>query len=152
MDHAGADSFTGRYDSGRSTLVWSTHVADLETPVSAFLKLSQGRPGNIFLLESVEGGAMRGRYSMIGLDPDAIWRCTGARSELNRNAALDRDGFVPCPEAPLDSLRAFLAESAIEMPDELPPMSAGVFGYLGYDMVRHMERLASVEAGSDRGP
>ena len=142
MTHAGFDDFDSRYEAGRATLVWSVHVADLETPVSAFLKLSQGRDGNIFLLESVEGGATRGRYSMIGLDPDAVWRCTGPSSEINRDAQVDRERFAPCPGSPLEALRDFLSESAIEMPAELPPMSAGVFGYLGYDMVRHMERLA----------
>ncbi len=142
MPHAAADGFSSHYEAGRATLVWSVHVADLETPVSAFLKLSQGRYGNVFLLESVEGGATRGRYSMIGLDPDTVWRCKGALSEINRDAAVHRDHFTPCPGTPLEALRAFLIESAIEMPAELPPMSAGVFGYLGYDMVRHMERLA----------
>ncbi len=130
------------YEAGRATVVWSVHVADLETPVSAFLKLSAGRRGNVFLLESVEGGAIRGRYSVIGLDPDAIWRCTGAQAELNRHAATGPDRFEPCPGRPLDALRAFLAESRIDQPAELPPMSAGVFGYLGYDTVRLMERLA----------
>ena len=142
MNVAGRDEFGAAYDAGRGTLVWSVHVADLETPVSAFLKLAQGRAGNIFLLESVEGGATRGRYSMIGLDPDAVWRCSGACAEVNRQALTDPDAFAPCPEPPLEALRAFLAESALDLPAGLPPMSAGVFGYLGYDMVRHMERLA----------
>ena len=95
----------------------------------------------MFLLESVEGGAQRGRYSMIGLDPDLIWRSNGAGAEINRRAAVDAEAFVPCPGKPLDALRALLAESRIELPAGLPPMSAGVFGYLGYDMVRQMERL-----------
>ncbi len=135
-------AFSCDYEAGRPTLLAATLVADLETPVSAFLKLSQGRNGNIFLLESVEGGATRGRYSMIGLDPDVVWRCTGDRSEINRAARHDADAFVPCPGKPLDALRALLAESAIARLEGLPPMAAGVFGYLGYDMVRQMERLA----------
>ena len=135
-------AFEALYASGAPQVVTTRLIADLETPVSAFLKLSQGRNGNIFLLESVEGGAIRGRYSMIGLDPDMIWRCTGSTSEINRHAHLNSDRFEPCKGAPLDVLRALLAESAIDMPDSLPPMAAGVFGYLGYDMVRQMERLA----------
>ena len=138
----GPGDFDQRYARGLASVAWSVHVADLETPVSAFLKLSQGRSGNSFLLESVEGNATRGRYSMIGLDPDAIWRCMGARSEVNRAAQVAPDSFEDCAEPPLTALRAFLADAAIEMPRDLPPMSAGVFGYLGYDMVRHMERLA----------
>ena len=95
----------------------------------------------MFLLESVEGGAQRGRYSMIGLDPDVVWRSTGEGAEINRRALIEPDAFAPCPGKPLDALRALLAESRIDLPPGLPPMAAGVFGYLGYDMVRHMERL-----------
>jgi anthranilate synthase component 1 len=128
------------YAEGRACVLTATLVADLETPVSAYLKLAAKRTGNMFLLESVEGGAARGRYSMIGLDPDVIWRSNGAQSEINRRPAA-ASAFEPCPGKPLDALRALLAESRIELPAGLPPMSAGVFGYLGYDMVRQMERL-----------
>src|SRR5262249_29281610 len=92
-------------------------------------------------LESVEGGVTRGRYSIIGLDPDLIWRTNGVGAEINRAARADPNGFIRCPEAPLASLRALLAESRIELPEKLPPMAAGLFGYLGYDMVRLMEEL-----------
>ena len=74
----GFAAFRAAYDDGRGTLVWSRGVADLETPVAAFLKLAHGRP-NSFLLESVEGGAARGRYSIIGMEPDLIW-AAGRRS------------------------------------------------------------------------
>jgi anthranilate synthase component 1 len=136
------DSFAARHDAGEAQLVTTTLVADLETPVSAFLKLAAERRGNLFLLESVEGGANRGRYSMIGLDPDVIWRSAGESAQINRQALVDPDAFAPCPGRPLDTLRALLAESAIAVPPGMPPMAAGVFGYLGYDMVRQMERLA----------
>ena len=135
------DDFARRYAAGRACVVATTLVADLETPVSAYLKLAANRSGAMFLLESVEGGAQRGRYSMIGLDPDVVWRSTGEGAEINRRALFEPDAFVPCPGKPLDALRALLAESRIDLPPGLPPMSAGVFGYLGYDMVRHMERL-----------
>ena len=121
-------------------VVWTTLVADLETPVSAFLKIAGSRPMS-FLFESVEGGAVRGRYSVIGLDPDLIWRTNGARAEINRTARGKPDGFAPCPQPPLEALRALIAESRIALPEGLPPMAAGVFGYLGYDMVRLMEEL-----------
>ena len=130
------------YAKGRASVLTTTLVADLETPVSAYLKLAASRAGNMFLLESVEGGASRGRYSMIGLDPDVIFRASGARAEINRRANLDQDAFEPLDAPPLEALRALLAESRIDLPLGLPPMSAGVFGYLGYDMVRQMERLA----------
>ncbi len=134
--------FTRRYASGRASVVQTTLVADLETPVSAYLKLAAGRSGAMFLLESVEGGAQRGRYSMIGLDPDVVWRSSGKAAEINRRALSEPEAFVPCPGKPLEALRALLAESQIDLPAGLPPMAAGVFGYLGYDMVRQMERLA----------
>ncbi len=136
------DAFSARYEAGEPSLVSLALVADLETPVSAFLKLSSGREGDVFLLESVEGGAARGRYSMIGLDPDVIFRVQDGKAEINRRPDRDRDAFVPCDKRPLDALRALLDESAIPSVASLPPMAAGVFGYLGYDMVREMERLA----------
>ena len=135
------DDFARRYAAGLASVVATTLVADLETPVSAYLKLAAGRAGAMFLLESVEGGAQRGRYSMIGLDPDVVWRSTGEGAEINRRALIEPEAFVPCPGQPLEALRALLAESRIDLPPGLPPMSAGVFGYLGYDMVRRMERL-----------
>jgi anthranilate synthase component 1 len=130
------------YAEGRASVLTTTLVADLETPVSAYLKLAAGRSGDMFLLESVEGGAQRGRYSMIGLDPDLVFRCDGAKAEINRRPSQDRDAFAPLDKPPLEALRELLAGSRIDLPAGLPPMSAGVFGYLGYDMVRQMERLA----------
>ncbi|MGU3493655.1 anthranilate synthase component I [Xanthobacteraceae bacterium A53D] len=139
------DAFAARYARGEAQVVSTTLVADLETPVSAFLKIAGDRP-NAFLLESVEGGETRGRYSMIGLEPDVIWRSNGEVAEINRTALTDKDSFERCPEPPLKALRALLAESAIELPEGAPPMAAGVFGYLGYDMVRQMERLGPAKA------
>jgi anthranilate synthase component 1 len=135
-----AEAFAERYRRGDAQVVWTTLVADLETPVSAFLKVAGGRPMS-FLLESVEGGATRGRYSIIGLDPDLVWRADGPRAEINRTPRGPSNGFVPCPDPPLQALRALVAESRIELPPDLPPMAAGVFGYLGYDTVRLMEDL-----------
>ncbi|MGE0667424.1 MAG: anthranilate synthase component I [Sphingomonadales bacterium] len=134
------DAFRAAYQAGRPQVVWTTLVADLETPVSAFLKLTQGR-SHTFLLESVEGGAIRGRYSFIGLMPDVIWRCAGERAEINRDALADPAAFAAEAEKPLASMRALIAESLIDLPEELPPMAAGLVGYMGYDMVRLMEKL-----------
>ena len=135
-----ADAFAQRYLKGSPQVVWTTLVADLETPVSAFIKVAGARPMS-FLLESVEGGAVRGRYSIIGLDPDLVWRTNGARAETNRTARTTPTAFVPCGSPPLAALRELIADSRIELPKGLPPMAAGVFGYLGYDMVRLMEEL-----------
>ena len=143
-DPSDFDAVRAAYEAGRPALLSLTLVADLETPVAAFLKLRAGHAGPAFLLESVEGGAVRGRYSMIGLDPDLIWRCRDGRPERTHGPDLTR--FEPDAREPLASLRALIAESAIAEADEggsadLPPMAAGLFGYLGYDMVRAMERL-----------
>jgi anthranilate synthase component I len=134
-----ASAFTKTYARGEPQVVWTKLVADLETPVSAFLKIADGKRMS-FLLESVEGGAARGRYSVIGIDPDAIWRANGTQSEIERvPRTKQRNSSRTHP--PLETLRSFIAESRIALPDSLPPMAAGVFGYLGYDMVRLMEKL-----------
>ena len=135
-----AEIFAARYAAGEPQFVWTTLVADLETPVSAFLKIAGGRPMS-FLLELVEGGAVRGRYSIIGLEPDLILRVDGKTAEINRTPFTDPSAFVPTNDPPLAALRNIIAESRIALPPALPPMAAGVFGYLGYDMVRLMEDL-----------
>jgi anthranilate synthase component 1 len=138
----GLTEFVFTHDAGHPQVVLTTMVADLETPVSVFLKLGQNERFS-FLLESVEGGATRARYSMIGLRPDIIWRTINGKAEINREALSSADHFFPAErsEAPLESLRSLVAESRIALPAGLAPMAAGIFGYLGYDMVRVMERL-----------
>ncbi len=139
-------SFTPSYDKGLPQLVHTVLVGDLETPVSAFMKLRAAFNGHAFLLESVEGGAVRGRYSMIGLAPDVVWRCFAGRAEINRAALHDPQQFVACPDQPLVSLRSLLKESALPDRPDLPPMAAGIFGTLGYDMVREMERMGPAKS------
>ncbi len=135
-------AFCTAYESGGNALLWRHEVADLLTPVAAFLKLGHGRP-YAFLLESVEGGTARGRYSVIGLDPDLIWRVDRGSAAINRDAQTGTT-YTPLTAAPLDSLRALIAETALPVPEGLPPMVGGLSGYLGYDMVRLMERLPDV--------
>ncbi|MFC3051082.1 anthranilate synthase component I [Kordiimonas pumila] len=136
------DTFLKTYDEGRPQVVFTTLVADLDTPVSSYLKLSNGETYS-FLLESVEGGEIRGRYSIIGLRPDIIWRNNGTQTEICTNAQ-STEPLIYQSDArpPLESLRALLAESRIDLPEHLPPMAAGMVGYMGYDMVRQMESLA----------
>ena len=143
----GFAEFAEPFERGEPVLVWTTLVADLETPVSAMMKLADSRPMS-FLFESVEGGAVRGRYSFIGLKPDIIWRCRGGQAEINRNARFDLDDFEPVDLAPLDSLRALIRESRVAIPAPLPPMASGLFGYLGYGMIGQVERLP--DANPDR--
>jgi len=135
-----AELFAARYAAGEPQVVSTTLVADLETPVSAFLKIAGSRPAS-FLLESVEDGAVRGRYSIIGLEPDVIFRINARRAEINRAAQTEPEAFTALDDAPLVALRSFIAESRIALPEALPPMAAGIFGYLGYDIVRLIEDL-----------
>ena len=136
----GPEEFAGRYEAGHSQVVWTTLVADLDTPVSVMLKLAESLP-NSFLLESVEGGEVRGRYSIIGMKPDLIWRCRGNRAEISRAALASPDEFEPCQGDALSELRRLIDDSRIELPESLPPMAAGLVGYMAYDTVRLMERL-----------
>lgn len=123
-----------------------TVPADLLTPVGAFLRLAPPGSTNCFLLESVEGGAVRGRYSVIGLDPDLLWRCRAGVAETGRPDGAGGWRFTPAPAPALHSLRATIAASRLELAPGLPPMTGALVGYLGYDMVRLMERRLSEPA------
>ncbi|WP_420397815.1 anthranilate synthase component I [Nioella sp.] len=137
------EAFDQGWSQGKNQLVYTRLAADLDTPVSVMMKLADaGRDS--FILESVTGGEVRGRYSIIGMKPDLIWECRGEDSRLNRSARYDRDAFDPCSEPPLKAIRSLLAESAIDIPDDLPAAAAGLFGYLGYDMIRLVEHLPNV--------
>lgn len=138
--HPSAAQFALSHANGKAQVVWCKLVADTETPVSAMLKLRQpGQP--CFLLESVHGGETRGRYSIIGMLPDMLWKFNGQYAE----EAPYTDGkcgvFTPCELPTLDALRALITASHIDLPQELPPMAAGLIGYLGYDTVRLVENI-----------
>lgn len=126
----------------QNQLIYAEFLTDLETPVSALLKLQERGIPHI-LLESVQGGETRARYSIIGLWPDQFW---GVQNGVAQRGTLHGTQLKLSPDTiadPFTSLRAFLKECAMEIPAHLPPMAAGIFGYMGYDMVRHMERLPS---------
>lgn len=127
-------------NEGRPAIAHRRIIDDLETPVSAYLKVGWGRP-HAFLLESVEGGALNGRYSIITLDPDVVWRCHGDEAEIARGGDIAAGRFTPQAGGALDSLRGLIAETRLDIPDGLPPMAAGLFGVFGYDMVRLLEPL-----------
>jgi anthranilate synthase component 1 len=133
-------AFEATYQAGHAQVVHTALIADLETPVSAFLKLAEGKP-NSFLFESVEGGSIIGRYSFLGMRPDLIWRCRGDKAEINRRARFDAASFEPLDRPVLASLRDLIEECRFELPEGLPPMASCLLGYMGYDMVRLMETL-----------
>ena len=137
------DAFQREWQAGRNQLVTIRLAADLDTPVSLMLKLAEAAPHS-FMLESVTGGELRGRYSIVGMKPDLIWQCRNGRARLNREARFS-DAWQDDDRPALDSLRALIAESRIEtMPEGVPPVAAGLFGYLGYDMIRLVEHLPDV--------
>jgi len=137
------DAFEKAWKAGQSQVVYTRLAADLDTPVSLMLKLAEAKRDS-FMLESVTGGETRGRYSIIGLKPDLIWECRGTSARVNRQARFDPDAWEDMAESPLEALRAILSESRIELPAGLPAASAGLFGYLGYDMIRLVEHLPNV--------
>jgi anthranilate/para-aminobenzoate synthase component I len=141
MDYSPAfPDFAAAFAPGRPALVWARWVADCETPVSAMLKvMREGEPS--FLLESVHGGETRGRYSIIGLSPDILWRCRGNKAEMNTQGSLKDADFTPCPEPSIAALKKLVRASTFTIPEGLPPMIAGLIGYMGYDCVKLMETL-----------
>ena len=136
------EAFEAAWAEGRNQLVYARLAADLDTPVSLMLKLADARK-NSFMLESVTGGEVRGRYSIIGMKPDVIWECRGEKARINRQARFE-DRFEDLPGHPFESLRALIAESRIDMPEGLPAAAAGLFGYLGYDTIRLVEHLPNI--------
>lgn len=136
------DAFAQGWAAGQNQLVTIRLAADLDTPVSLMLKLAEAQPLS-FMLESVTGGEVRGRYSIVGMKPDLVWDCRDGRARINRQARY-AESFEDDRRPPLESLRALIAESRIEMPEGIPPVAAGLFGYLGYDMSRLVEHLPDV--------
>jgi anthranilate synthase component 1 len=135
-----ADEALVQLAAGRPALVWRKLVADTETPVGAALKLIEPGRGD-FLLESVEGGAVRGRYSLLGLDPDLMFRATGHACEVNRGWRHDRAAFAPLTGDALAELRTLAASCRIAVPKGLPPALACLVGYFGYETIGLVEKL-----------
>ena len=134
---------------GKPALVWREVVADTETPVSAALKLFEDGRGD-FVLESVEGGEVRGRYSLIGLDPDLVFRATGDAAEINSDWQRSRDAFTACEAGALESLRGLVEACRCDVPSVLPPALACLVGHFGYETIGLVEKLPRPEqAGVD---
>jgi len=116
--------------------VWCELRGDLETPVSAFMKLR--RPGQpAFLLESVVQGESWGRWSFLGRDPQFVLRCDDGVVSVEGSCPVDVSGF----DDPLKAVDAILAATSTPELPGLPPLHAGLVGYWGYETVRFMERV-----------
>ena len=126
--------------AGRPALVWRRLIADSETPVGAAVKLIEPGRGD-FLLESVEGGEVRGRYSLLGLDPDLVFRARGAACEINRNWQHDRADFAIQTGDSLSELRSLVEACKIDVPPALPHALACLVGYFGYETIGLVEKL-----------
>ncbi|MBO9622889.1 MAG: anthranilate synthase component I [Sphingomonas sp.] len=136
----GAEAARAALAAGRPALLWRRQVADTETPVAAALKLIEPGRGD-FLLESVEGGSVRGRHSLIGLAPDLVFRATAGAAEINPHWLTDREAFAPCTEPALEALRNLVARCRMDVPAELPRALACLVGYFGYETVGLVEKL-----------
>ena len=120
--------------AGKPSLVWRTVIADSDTPVGAARRLIVPGRGD-FLLESVEGGEVRGRYSLLGLDPDLVFRGSDRKAEVNPNWRRDREAFVPCDGDALTELRNLANSCRIDVPEALPSALACLVGYFGYETI-----------------
>jgi anthranilate synthase component I len=127
-------------EAGQAALVWRDLIADTETPVSAAIKLFEEGRGD-FILESVEGSAVRGRYSLLGIAPDLVFRAEGTEAEINRQWLTDRDAFLPAEADTLSALRSLVQSCRIDMPAELPPAFACLVGHFGYETIGLVEKL-----------
>ena len=138
------DTFKAVYNQDKAQLVYACITNDLDTPVSAYLKIALGKP-YAFLFESVQGGEQRGRYSFLGFNPDVVYKSHGDACEIARGVeTIAAKDFTAQTGKPLDILRDLQEESAFKLPNAIPPMAAGLFGYLGYDMIRQVESLPNV--------
>ena len=127
-------------EQGLPALVWRKLVADTVTPVGAAMRLIEEGRGD-FLLESVEGGEARGRYSLLGLDPDLVFRAEGDEAAINRQWKRNREAFEACDGGTLDAMRSLLEECRIDVPEGLPPALACLVGYFGYETIGLVEKL-----------
>ena len=134
--------FDNKVQKKQNQIVYTKFSADLDTPVSLMLKLAKDED-NSFLLESVTGGEIKGRYSVIGMKPDLIWKCNLEKSKINRNVLEQESSFTVQTDPPIIALKSLIKESYFKIPSDLPAMSAGLFGYLSYEMINLIKKISS---------
>lgn len=125
---------------GKAALLWRKRITDIDTPVGVMLRAHQSGRGD-FLLESVEGGSNRGRYSFIGLAPDLVFKAVGDKAEINRNWLQNHDDFSPVEGDSLTAMRQLVASCQMDIPSELPSSISSLVGYFSYETVGLVEKL-----------
>ena len=135
------NEFNKKIKNQQNQIVYTKFSADLDTPVSLILKLAKNEK-NSFLLESVTGGEIKGRYSVLGMKPDLIWKCNLKESKINRNVLKKSNNFFKQKESPINALKSLIQECEVKIPDNLPAMSAGLFGYLSYEMMNLVKEVS----------
>ena len=137
MDDKERKKFINKYNSGIPQIIQKELIADTETPISSFLKISKNQKYS-FLLESVEGGDQRGRFSLLGCDPDLIWKIQNNKVNIKTfDKSIDTSSIS---KDPIKSLKELLVFSKIEIENNAPPFPVLV-GYLGYAMINFMEDI-----------
>lgn len=134
------EEFVELSKKGNLIPVYKEILADLETPVSAFMKICES--DFAFLLESVEGGENIGRYSFLGSEPSLVFKSKGQNIELIYNNNFQED--FTTNQNPLDELRNILKRYTPVLDPNLPPFFGGAVGYASYDIVRSLESLPDV--------
>ena len=129
--------FTKNYNSGKKQLLFLSFAADVHTPVSALIKLKKEK--YTFLFESVEKGSQKGRYSVIGLKPDLIWECKNNKCNLRDFNHSKKKQIID--KKPLDSLKELMNSNKLSLSSDIPSISSGLFGYMGYEMIQHFENI-----------
>jgi anthranilate synthase component 1 len=135
------EQFTDKARQGNLIPVYQEILADMETPVSAFLKIA-GQSEHAFLLESVEHGESLGRYSFLGSDPELVFECRGKQVTISEQGEKRR---IEVERSPLNQLREILRRYRPVSDPDLPPFTGGAVGYISYDMVRDFERLPDLK-------
>ena len=129
--------FERNFLSGKTQILFHSFSADIHTPVSILIQLQKEK--YVFLFESVEKGSQKGRYSVIGIRPDLIWECKNNKClitdiTVSKKKKIDK-------KKPLQSLSSFIKNNKIKLPEQLPSISSGIFGYMGYEMIKFFENV-----------
>lgn len=149
------EEFLNNKKNFKATVLYKKIATDTLTAVASHIKLSKHFDNYNFLLESAENGNNKGRFSVIGINPDKIWKCANNQSFINENFANSPQNFIEQSGDIVNNFREFVNGCKINWQhldyssDLLPSICAGVFGYMGYDMARMMENLPDLKLSDE---